>query len=329
MTLEPGAKSVPTAAGSPGVAVIVPSRDRPGPLAACLRALEAQTATSFEIVVVDDASRDAAAVAAVVAASPRARLVRGEGRGPAAARNLGARSTDATVLCFTDDDCRPGPGWIAAMAGCFAGGAEAVAGPTRNGRPADVVAAASQTVTNHLSEASLDADGHLGFAPTSNVACRAEVHRALPFDESFPLAAGEDRDWCSRLAEAGVALVHEPSAWVDHHQDLTLRSFWRQQERYGRGAHRWQQDRPPGARLQPARFYTDLLGKAWSQGPRTGALVMLAQLATATGLAREALASRRPPPRPREGAGMLKGPTPQDRGPISRFAPGGGRRPWR
>ncbi len=276
----------------PDVAVIVPTRDRPGPLAACLAALAAQTAPSFEVVVVDDASSDAEAVAAVVAAVPRARLVRGEGQGPAAARNLGARSTEAAVLCFTDDDCRPGPGWVAALAARIGAEADAVAGPTRNGRRGDVLAAASQTVTNHLCESSLDG-GHVGFAPTSNVACRASLHRAVPFDESFPLAAGEDRDWCSRLAAAGMALAWEPAAGVDHHQDLTLRRFWRQQSRYGRGAHRWQQDRPAGDRLQSPRFYVDLLRKGFAQGPRTGSLVVLAQVATATGLAREALASRR------------------------------------
>lgn len=280
---------------APEVAVVVPTRDRPSPLAACLAALGAQTADSFEVVVVDDASRDRAAVAAVIDAVPRARLVRGEGRGPAAARNLGARSTDAALLCFTDDDCRPGPGWVAALAARCTGGAGAVAGPTRNGRPGDVLATASQTVTNHLCESSLD-DGHVGFAPTSNVACRAEVHAAVPFDESFPLAAGEDRDWCRRLAQADIALAWEPAAWVDHHQDLTLRGFWRQQSRYGRGAHRWQRDQPSGDRLQPPRFYVDLLRRGFAQGPRTGALVVLAQAATATGLAREALTSHRRTP---------------------------------
>ena len=72
-------------AGVPRVSVVVPTRDRPDRLAICLAALERQTVPELEIVVVDDASRDAAAVAAVVAAAPRARLVRGTGRGPAAA----------------------------------------------------------------------------------------------------------------------------------------------------------------------------------------------------------------------------------------------------
>jgi glycosyltransferase involved in cell wall biosynthesis len=284
MTLGPGA---------PRVSVVVPSRDRPGPLSRCLAALEAQTIAEREVVVVDDGSTDAGAVAAVVRGAPHARLVRGAGRGPAAARNLGAAAARAPLLCFTDDDCRPSPGWAAALARRLDGpdAPDAVAGPTCNGRPGDVYAAASQAITNHLTAAGLDrATGRLGFAPTSNLACRAATHRSLPFDETYPLAAGEDRDWCTRLAERGLTLVFEPWAWVAHDQDLGLRRFWRQQARYGRGARRWQQQRPAGERLQPPRFYADLARAGFAAGPAAGALVLVAQLATASGLAAEALA---------------------------------------
>jgi glycosyltransferase involved in cell wall biosynthesis len=272
------------------VSVVVPTRDRPGPLDACLRALDAQTAPDLDVVVVDDGSLDATAVAAVVGRHRGVRLVRGEGRGPAAARNLGARAARGDLICFTDDDCRPGPGWAAALRRRADGGADAVVGPTRNGRPRSPLAAASQAVTNHLTAATLDARaGTVAFGPTSNVAVRAAVHERVPFDEDYPLAAGEDRDWCARLAAAGVALAWEPDAGVDHHQDLTLRTFWRQQSRYGRGAHRFH----GGRGRQPARFYLDLVRTGFAAGPRAGTLVLVAQAATAWGLLAERRASNR------------------------------------
>ena len=277
----------------PEVSVVIPTRDRPGPMSACLAALERQTTRAFEVVVVDDGSRDPGAVAAVVAGASRARLVRGAGRGPAAARNLGAAAARAPVLCFTDDDCRPAPSWVAALARRIDAGAAVVAGPTRNGRPDDVYGAASQAITNHLAGASFDpATGRVDFAPTSNLACRADVHRSLPFDEGYPLAAGEDRDWCARLADRGLALEFEPWAWVEHDQDLSLRDFWRQQVRYGRGAFRWHSDGPAGARLQPLGFYTGLVRTGFALGWATGSLVLLAQVATAVGIAHEALTRR-------------------------------------
>jgi glycosyltransferase involved in cell wall biosynthesis len=286
-------------AGPPALSVVVPTRDRPGPLAACLAALEAQTATSFEVVVVDDASTDAAADGEAVADAPHARLVHGAGRGPAAARNAGTRAARGPVVCFTDDDCRPVPGWLDAVQDRMAAGAEAVAGPTRNGRPRSPAAEASQRITNVFTASTADAHGRtVGFAPTSNLAVRADLARRLPFDETFPLAAGEDRDWCERLAALGVPLAWEPAAAVDHHQDLGVRGFWRQQRRYGRGAARLHRGRPAGDRLRPARFYAGLLREGAAGGPAVAALVLLGQVAVAAGLAAEAVSARAAARRP-------------------------------
>jgi glycosyltransferase involved in cell wall biosynthesis len=116
---------------TPRLSVVVPTGDRPVALARCLAALGLQTAHGLEVVVVDDASKDAAAVAAIVAAAG-ARLVCAAGRGPAAARNAGARAARAPVVCFTDDDCAPAPAWAAALVERIAEGADAAAGPTRN-----------------------------------------------------------------------------------------------------------------------------------------------------------------------------------------------------
>ena len=276
-------------ADAPAASVVIPTRDRLDQLAECLSALELQTASSFEVIVVDDASRDDAGVATVVSRFPRARLLRGEGRGPAAARNLGASAASADVLCFTDDDCEPSPAWIETLVREIERGADAVAGRTLSARRDDPFAEASQTITNHVMDASADGTGNVTFAPTCNIACRTEVFRRAAFDEAYPLAAGEDREWCERLRDRGVALVFAPEARVLHDQRLTLRRYWNQHERYGRGASRWHRSRPRGERLQPLRFYAALLEKGFSKGPAIGALVVLAQLATLAGITHETL----------------------------------------
>lgn len=91
---------------------MIPARDAEATLPATLAALEAQAgAPAFEVIVVDDASRDA--TPALVTASS-ARLVRGRGEGPAAARNRGVREASGRLIAFTDADCAPTPGWLAA-----------------------------------------------------------------------------------------------------------------------------------------------------------------------------------------------------------------------
>lgn len=280
------------------VSVVVPTRDRPEALRACLAALADQSPPPAQVVVVDDASRDGAAIRRVATAAHglRIRLVVGQGRGPAAARNLGARSATSPVVAFTDDDCRPDPGWLAALVAAVEAGAEVAAGLTVAGEPASSATRAAQVVTNHLVDASRDdAAGTVGFAPTCNLAARAEVLARLPFDETFPLAAGEDRDWCDRLASTGTAIRDVPGALVRHHPGLDLRRFWRQQVRYGQGAHRYRATATDSdrSRLAPARFYADLLVKGFRQGPAVGALVVVAQVAAAVGVTRAAAAARR------------------------------------
>ncbi|MGD9796929.1 MAG: glycosyltransferase family 2 protein [Acidimicrobiia bacterium] len=275
-------------------AVVVPTRDRPVALARCLDALAAQDLGAVPLVgdlailVVDDASADPDAVRAVAAG--RARVVAGEGRGPAAARNLGARAAGAAgadAVLFTDDDCRPEQGWVAAHLARIERGAAVVAGPTLAGPGAAAPARAAQVVTNLLVAAPPGA-GTVAFAPTSNLAGRADVFAALPFDERYPSAAGEDRDWCDRYTSTGGTIAFEPTAVVDHHPDLSLRRYWRQQVRYGRGAHRYRAagDRP----RPPIGFYLDLLRAGFRGGPSVGLLVALAQVATVVGVVAEARA---------------------------------------
>ena len=271
--------------------MVVPTRDRPEALAGCLAALALQH-PPVDVVVVDDGSCDEAAVAAVAQAAPGTRLVRLEGRGPAAARNAGLAAAPGAVVCFTDDDCRPDPGWALAITQAVADGASVAAGPTVVGAADDHVAAAAQVVTNHLVEESLDAGrSTVGFAPTSNLGGARAVFEALPFDERYPAAAGEDRDWCARLASSGRLITWVPHAVVRHHPALSLRGFWRQQERYGRGA-RLVHSSGAGGRAGLG-FYLRLLQRGGRTGWREGALVALAQVATAAGYLRAGAPERR------------------------------------
>ena len=67
----------------------------------------------YEVVVVDDGSRDATAAIAS-AFGPPVRVVEGAGRGAGEARNRGVAAAAGRVLAFTDADCFAPPGWLAA-----------------------------------------------------------------------------------------------------------------------------------------------------------------------------------------------------------------------
>jgi glycosyltransferase involved in cell wall biosynthesis len=256
------------------ISVVVPTRDRPQALARCLAALARQRGPALEIVVVDDGSGGVAAGGATV--------VRARGAGPAAARNLGARAASGNVICFTDDDCEPAPDWAQRLADACRE-SDAAAGTTVADRSAGRAAAASQLLTNALMASSLDAArNELRFAPTCNLACRAQTLRELPFDESFALAAGEDRDWCARLVASGATLRYVPQAIVSHCPQLGVSGLVRQQLRYGRGAVEF---RDAGGTLAGGGFYRTLAHDTLRAGPGTAALVAIAQASIAAGAA--------------------------------------------
>ena len=94
----------------PVASVIVPARDAATTIDATLRGLAAQRgAPEFEVLVVDDGSRDATAA---IATAHGARVVSGPARGSAHARNAGAAAAGASRLCFLDADCRPTGDWL-------------------------------------------------------------------------------------------------------------------------------------------------------------------------------------------------------------------------
>src|SRR5512135_1174235 len=92
--------------------VIVPAYNAASTIGDCLEALVRQTEpqANYELVVVDDGSTDGTADRA--RAFDAVRVISALHRGPAAARNLGARLSRGDVLLFTDADCAPSDSWV-------------------------------------------------------------------------------------------------------------------------------------------------------------------------------------------------------------------------
>jgi glycosyltransferase involved in cell wall biosynthesis len=264
--------------GCPLIAVIIPTRDRPESLKRCLSALAGQTiAHELEVIVVDDGSVDRAAVADVVAEHAFARLERQGSSGPARARNTGAAAARSEVLCFTDDDCEPHAAWAETMARAVWAGADAVAGSNLAAANSTPLATALGLVV----DAAISAD--VRFAPSNNLACRRELFVAMPFDERYPTAAGEDREWCARLATAGYVLRIEPDAKLTHHSEARPLAFFRQQIRYGRGAFQFRLGGDQRRPLERPSFYLRLIRRGFGHGITTGLLIVAAQAGTALG----------------------------------------------
>lgn len=284
---------------SGSVTVVVPSFARKHALRECLAALAVQEGGPYRTIIVDDGSPEP--LAPVCAEfGDWVQCVRQVNGGPASARNLGARSAAADLLCFTDDDCRPWPGWVKAMMDRHKGDETLLVGGTvENALPDNLFAEASQSITDWISryyEASSDG---VAYFTSNNIACSKSGFEAIGgFNETFPLAAGEDRDFAARWRRHGGRLVTAPAAGVDHAHPLTLRRYWKQHYNYGRGAwtvhklsaHRGDQHGRPEKPHFHARLLVHPVTMRWSRKPyQLTALVALSQAATAAGYLRQAI----------------------------------------
>jgi GT2 family glycosyltransferase len=215
----------------PRVSVVVCSYNGSRTIADCLDGLALVDYPDFEAIVVDDGSTD---TLAEIAAGYDVRLIRTGNHGLGAARNEGMRAATGEIVAYIDDDARADPQWLRYVAGQYLrSNAVAVGGPNiapaGDGFIAEAVAHApggpvhvlvTDTVADHL--------------PGCNLTIRKDALEAIGGFDTRYRAAGDDVDVCWRLQEAGGTLAFTPGAMVWHHRRNSAKTYWRQQQGYGK-----------------------------------------------------------------------------------------------
>lgn len=198
-----------TDADAPAVSVVIPTHERETRLAFALEALAAQTLDRdrFEVIVVR--SRGARAPLAAAPAGLHVRFLEYEGESTRPAkRNHGWRNATGHLVAFTDDDCRPSPGWLEALVGCEEGDAVAIQGRTEPDP--------DEVHLLHGLARSITVTAPSPWYPTCNLALpRTLLERIGGFDEEF-VATGEDTDLALRAIEAGAEFSYAEDALVWH-----------------------------------------------------------------------------------------------------------------
>lgn len=221
-------------AGELDVSVVIPARNAAATLGRCLDALAEQIgAPEFEVIVVDDASTDMTPdIARRHPLQPN--VVTGTGQGSYSARNLGAAASRGRVLAFTDADCEPDPGWLAAGLAALEAGADLAGGHIVLTADAAVAAGgpAAYDLASYLQQEQFVAEQ--GFAATANLFVRrAAFDRLGGFDAE--LRSGGDVEFGQRARAAGLRLDYAAAAVVRHPARASYRELWRLHRRLGAG----------------------------------------------------------------------------------------------
>lgn len=206
-------------ANSPFFSVIIPVYNRAAALARAIESVRAQTCQDFEIVVVDDGSKDDPRAAVERFADPRIRFIRQENKGGGVARNTAIDHARGHFIAPLDSDDVFLPQHLARMK-VLLDGTENLVGYARmrvdRGKERVFLKPPRAIRPDEEMASYLLCDR--GFVPTITIAVEREMARRIRYHED--LRAAEDTDFAIRLALAGCRfqMIEEPGAvWNDLH----------------------------------------------------------------------------------------------------------------
>jgi GT2 family glycosyltransferase len=215
----------------PRVSVVVCTYNGARTLRQCCESLSRLNYPDYEVIVVNDGSSDSSRA---IAGEYDFRLLTTENRGLSSARNTGMRAATGEIVAYIDDDAYAEPDWLLHVvstfhsADCVAVGGPNIA-PEGDGLVATCVAHAPGG-PSHV----LVSDREAEHIPGCNMAFRKSSLTAVGgFDTQFRVA-GDDVDVCWKLQQRGWKLGFSPAAVVWHHRRNSVRTYWKQQQGYGR-----------------------------------------------------------------------------------------------
>ncbi|HVS12163.1 MAG TPA: glycosyltransferase, partial [Planctomycetota bacterium] len=199
----------------PTLSVIVPFHDGADRLRACLSGL-ASSSAEHELILVDDASSDPAAIE--LARSSGARYVRLDtNRGPAVARNAGARIASGEILAFVDSDVVVQPDSLAKLRAVLTLEPDvgAVFGSYDAAPASPGMVSRYRNLMHHFYHQTGPREATTFWAGCGAMR-RAVFERAGGFDERYRHPSIEDVELGVRLHAAGVPIRLRPDIQCKH-----------------------------------------------------------------------------------------------------------------
>jgi GT2 family glycosyltransferase len=244
----------------PRVSVVVCAYNAADTLDDCLNALTGLKYPDFEIILVNDGSKDA--TGEVARRHAGVRVIDIPNGGLSAARNVGLDAATGEIVAYTDADTRADEDWLTFLVQPFIN-SDVVASGGPNVVPADDPPMAQSIARAPGGPTHVLLDDRIAeHVPGCNMAFRREALLAIGGFNPIYLRAGDDVDVCWRLQAKGWRIGFASSALVWHHHRSSVKAYWRQQVGYGEGE-RWLMAHHPdkfldGRMLWHGRIYSPL-----------------------------------------------------------------------
>ncbi len=216
----------------PRVSVVVCAYNAERTMDACLASLEVLNYPDYEVIVVNDGSRDR--TLEIAESYPYCRIISQPNKGLSVARNVGAEAATGEIVAYTDSDCVADPDWLTYLVAKMEAGGLAACGGPNFPPPEDSLVPAAVAVAPGGPTHVLLSDEVAEHIAGCNMAFRRETLLGLGGFDPVYRAAGDDVDICWRFQDAGHAIGFSPAAMVWHFRRNTVKAYCNQQRGYGK-----------------------------------------------------------------------------------------------
>ncbi|MEX2214878.1 MAG: glycosyltransferase [Phycisphaeraceae bacterium] len=214
----------------PRVSVVVAVYNGAKTLDNCLRSLRRLNYPDYEIIVIDDGSKDHTPQ---IVTRHGVRSIRVDNGGLSRARNLGIEAATGSIVAFIDSDAYADEDWLFNLVTTLEEhNAAGVGGPNLTPPEDGFVALCVDHAPGNPTHVLLD-DETAEHVPGCNMAFRKDALQRINMFDPTHRAAGDDVDVCWKLLVREEKIAFSPSAVVWHHRRPTVKGFLKQQRGYG------------------------------------------------------------------------------------------------
>jgi glycosyltransferase involved in cell wall biosynthesis len=216
---------------TPKVSVVVATYNGSRTLGFCLKSLGQLNYPDYEVIVVDDGSRDR--VPEIVREFPRVRYIRQENKGLSVARNTGIQASTGEIVAFTDDDCRADEDWLYYIVGDLLDSDFAGIGGHNFLPPEDSCVAAAVMASPGGPAHVMLTDRLAEHIPGCNMVFYKWALLQVGMFDPIYRKAGDDVDLCWRLQDSQLRIGFSHAGFVWHYRRSTVKAYLKQQAGYG------------------------------------------------------------------------------------------------
>ena len=220
---------------TPKISIIIPSYRSRQYIDRCFQAIFRQTGDVAEVIVVES-SQERELAEYIARTYPAVKLISLARRAfPGEARNIGLREARGNIIVFTDMDCVPQSGWLAAIAHLLdTSSYRVVGGAVLNGTPRSLIGTAEYIVEfNEFTPSRPEGEARL--LPTCNVALRKAVFEEYGGFDTV-VVKGSDTLFTRRLLKRGERIYFTSAFQVAHLNRADWRRFLHNQMELGKGS---------------------------------------------------------------------------------------------